>query len=72
MMEIIKVQRKNFPVFVRVMKVKELDMTKCSTKFLSHNFDDEMIVHIKCLENGTLDLRGKKEEYRIIPVAEIL
>jgi hypothetical protein len=25
-----------------------------------------MIVNVKCYEDGTLDLRGKKEEYRIL------
>lgn len=65
-MEVIKILRKNMPLFVRKMKVGELDKTKCSTKFLSHNFNDYVFVNVKCFEDGTLDLRGKKEEYRII------
>jgi hypothetical protein len=65
-MKIIKILRKNYPLFVRPMKVGELDKTKCSFKFLTHNFNDDMIVNVKCLENGTLDLRGKTGEYRII------
>jgi hypothetical protein len=65
-MEIIKILRKNMPIFVRRMMVGELDITKCSTKFLSHNLNDNVIVNVKCYENGTFDLRGKKEEYRII------
>jgi hypothetical protein len=65
-MEVIKVLRKNMPLFVRKMKVGELDKDKCSNKFLSHNFSDDLIVSVKCYEDGTLDLRGKKEEYRII------
>lgn len=58
--------RKNMPIFVKQIKVGELDKTKCSSKFLSHNLDDNMIVNIKCHENGSMDYRGKKEEYRII------
>lgn len=59
-MEIIKILRKNMPLFVKQIKVGELDKTKCSTKFLSHNLDDDVIVNVKCYEDGTLDLRGKK------------
>jgi hypothetical protein len=65
-MEIIKILRKNMPLFVRRVKVGELDKTKCSTKFLSHNLNDDVIVNVKCYEDGIFDLRGKKEEYRII------
>jgi len=65
-MEVAKILRKKMPLFVRQIKVGELDKSKCSTKFLSHNFSDDMIVNVKCYENGTLDLRGKKEEYRIL------
>lgn len=66
-MEIIKILRKNMPVFVRNMKVGELDKTKLSTKFLSHNIDNDVLDNVKCFENGKFDLRGKKCEYRIIP-----
>ena len=48
------------------MAVGELDKSKCSRKFLSHNLRDDVVVNVKCHEDGTLDLRGKKEEYRII------
>lgn len=65
-MEIIKILRKNMPLFVRRMRVGELDKSKCSIKFLSHNLNDDVIVNVKCYEDGTLDLRGKKGEYRII------
>jgi len=54
------------PLFVREMMVSELDKTKCSTKFLSHNLNDDTMVNVKCHVDGVLDLRGKKEEYRII------
>lgn len=61
-----KIQRKGKPLFVIEMKVGDLDKTKCSHKFLSHNLSDDKIVNVKCYENGELDLRGKKEEYRIL------
>lgn len=58
--------RKGRPLFVKQMKVGDLDKSKCSHKFLSHNLSDDTIVNVKIYENGTLDLRGKREEYRII------
>lgn len=64
--KIMEIVRKNHPNLVKQIKVSELDKTKCSSKFLSHNFDDNMLVYVKCYEDGTFDLRGKKEEYRII------
>ena len=66
-MEIIKiVNRKRMPLFVRSIMVSDLDKSKCSPKFLQHNFPTDMYVNVKCYPDGTLDLRGKKEEYRII------
>lgn len=65
-MTINKIVRKGRVLFTREILVKDLDKTKCSSKFLSHNFTDNTIVNVKCLEDGTLDLRGKNEEYRII------
>lgn len=66
MKEIIKIVRKGMPLFVLKMKVGDLDKSKCSTKFLSHNLTDDIIVNVKCYEDGKIDFRGKKEEYRII------
>jgi len=65
-MKIIEIIRKGKPLFVRQIMVSELDKSKCSNKFLSHNLSDDTIVNVKCDINGVLDLRGKKEEYRII------
>jgi hypothetical protein len=65
-MEIFTIERKKFPILVRHMKVSELDKSKCSNKFLSKNLDSEEFVFVKCFRDGTLDLRGKKAEYRII------
>jgi hypothetical protein len=61
-----EIKRKGRPLFVKMVKVRDLDKTKCSHKFLSHQFPDDFDVFIKCDENGNIDLRGKKEEYRII------
>jgi len=65
-MEIIKVLRKRMPVLVKQVRVGDLDKAKCSTRFLSHNFNDDMIVNVKCHEDGTFEFRGKRQEYRII------
>lgn len=65
-MEIIEIMRKGKPLFVNQIKICDLDKDKLSHKFLRHNFPDDMIVNVKCLKDGTLDLRGKKEQYRII------
>lgn len=65
-MEILKINRKGKPVYVRSILISELDKSKCSLKFLSHIFPISYKIYVKCLEDGTLDLRGKKQEYRII------
>ncbi len=65
-MEIKEIIRRGKLLFVRVMKVSELDKSKCSHKFLSYNFDDDKLINVKCYPDGTFDLRGKKEEYRFI------
>jgi len=60
------ITRKGIPLYVKEIKLGELDKTKCSPKFLTHNLPDDTIVNVKCYEDGTLDLRGRKGEYRII------
>jgi len=62
-----KILKKNYPIFVIEMSVGELIFDKCSKKFLAHNFPNDEIVFVKCYENGEIDFRGKREEYRIIP-----
>ena len=69
-MKIKRVIRKEFEITVREMTVRELDKSKCSNKFLQYNFDPDYIVHVKCDENGNLELRGNKKEYRLIPIIE--
>ena len=70
-MKIIKVIKKGRPVFVVKKKILELDKDKLSHKFLTHNFSDDTEVYIKCLEDGTIDFRGKRNEYRTIPITAI-
>lgn len=65
-MDIIEIIRKNHPLFVRPMRVGDLEKNKCSPKFLTHDFPDDFVVNVKCHQSGELDLRGKREEYRII------
>lgn len=71
-MNIIKILRKNRETFVRKITIGELDETKLSNKFLSHNLSDDVIVNVKCHENGEFDLRGKKGEYRIITEDDVI
>lgn len=63
---IIIIKRKGRDIFVIPTKVGDLDKSKCSSKFLKHNFDKNKIVNIKCDKDGKLDLRGKSKQYRII------
>lgn len=60
------IRRKGRDLYIREMKVSELDVKRCSPKFLSHNFNDNKVVNVKCLKNGEIDFRGKRCEYRII------
>lgn len=73
MSEIIKVVKKGKPVFVKKMKVSDLDPSKLSHKFKTHGFSSDTEVYVKVYENGDIDLRGKKGEYRLIPLtAEVV
>lgn len=60
------IQRRGKPAVVREFRVGDLDKSKCSYSFLQYKFPDDMIVYVRCHEDGTLDLRGNKKEYRII------
>ena len=66
-----KITWKKFGVFVIPKLVSDLDKSKCSHKFLENNLPNDTTVYVKCDVNGELDLRGKKEEYRIIPNIEL-
>lgn len=73
MSEIIKVVKKGRPVFVKKMKVSDLDPSKLSHKFKTHGFSSDTEVYVKVYKNGDIDLRGKKGEYRLIPLtAEVV
>lgn len=64
--QIIEINRKNFPIYVRKFRLGDLDESKLSHKFKTHNLSKDTILNIKCFKDGILDLRGKKQEYRII------
>lgn len=72
-MKIIKVIRKNFPNTVLEMKVKDLDVDKCSKKFLSNNLNPEDTVYVKCDLQGEVEYRTRgenKQEYRIFDISK--
>jgi len=58
--------RKRIPILVFEIDVADLDKSRCSHKFLSHNLPDDTVVNVRCHEDGTIDFRGKKQQYRII------
>lgn len=65
-MEITKVIKKGKPLLVRRIMVGDLEKSKCSAKFLAHKLPEYAVVNVKCTEDGEFELRGKREEYRII------
>lgn len=70
-MQILNILRKNWPIQITPILIKDLDKSKCSKLFLERHlasFKEEDTIYVKCDENGTLDLREKsgKLEYRII------
>ncbi len=67
-MEVLIIERKKRPCYVLKLKVKDLDKTKCSFKFLSHNFDNDMDVYVKCDAIGNIEHRGNKQEYGLLDV----
>lgn len=55
---------KKYPKYVRIFKVGDLELNKCSNKFISHiglNLSLESYVFVKCLKNGDIDYRKKSE-----------
>ena len=64
-MDVLTIDRKNYNINVLLMKVKDLDRTKCSYKFLSNDIDMESEVYIKCDNKGEIEYRGKRKQYRI-------
>ena len=72
--DVIVIRRKGHDVYVTPMKVKNLDKSKCSNKFLQKlgvTISEEDTVYVKCFIDGNIDFRGKREEYRILPEKEV-
>ena len=68
-MEILTITRKNHPVLVISIKYRDLDKSKCSSKFLSHTELEETpdaLIYVKCDVNGNIDYRGKSGTYRTL------
>ncbi|MEK6828983.1 MAG: hypothetical protein AABY15_02570 [Nanoarchaeota archaeon] len=57
--------KKGFPNTVKKIKVSDLNPSQCSFKFLSHNLGPDEEVYVKCDADGNIELRGKKQQYRI-------
>ena len=51
--------------------IKNLDQSKLSNKFKSHNFPPNHEVFIKCNEDGSPQLRGKRQEYRMLKATQL-
>ena len=66
MVSVIKIERKKRTILVKQVRIDELNIKQCSRKFVSHNLPTNMLVYIKCDQDGNFDLRGKRKEYRII------
>lgn len=64
-MIVLTVIRKQHPVTVLKTVVGCLDKSKCSNKFLSLNLPDDCYIYIKCDDNGNVQYRGKKQQYRL-------
>jgi hypothetical protein len=60
------ITRKRFKKTVKEIRISDLDLSKCSNKFLEHNLPTDTTVYVKCDVDGVLELRGKKGEYIIL------
>ena len=65
MSKVLTINRRNYPITVLEMKVKDLDKTKCTDKFISHGLDGDLTIYVKCDKDGIIQYRGKKQEYRL-------
>ena len=73
-MEIKTIIHKNYPIHVIGLKYSELDVNRCSKKFLSHTEllnNPDLLFYVKSDENGNIDYRGKNKEYRIMKINKI-
>lgn len=64
MQEILTITRRLYEGNVLKVKLKDLDKSKLSNRFLRHGFDDEYELYIACDADGNILYRGKKGEYR--------
>jgi hypothetical protein len=64
-MQVLTVIRKKHPITVLKTIVGLLDKSKCSKKFLDLNLTEAKYIYVKCDENGNIEYRGKKQEYRL-------
>lgn len=75
---VILIERNKFPIHVLPIKIKDLDLTKCSKSFREHvvsqGFGPEFVVHVKCDPQGNPDFRrksGDQVEYRVYHISKI-
>jgi len=72
MKEIFTIIRKLYPITVLKMRVSALDPSKCSSKFLSHELNEDIFVYVKCDTKGNIVFKGKKPKYSLFDEAEYL
>lgn len=69
-MEIKIVIKKGYPVYVRQMKVCDIDQQKIPKRFFNYNLPSDTVVNLICDSKGKFSLRGNKQEYRMIPITD--
>lgn len=69
--KVIQINRKGHPVNVIKLKIVDLDVDKCSSKFLrlkEWKLEDE--VYIKCNQIGNIEYKGKNLMYSIFSIED--
>ena len=74
-MVIEKIIRKEYPIWVKRIKIEDLDLDLCSHKFREYlqNHPHPSEIFVKCNEDGSLNLRLRKKgrmEYRIYDISK--
>jgi len=72
-MKLLKIIRKEYPIWVTKIKTEELDLDLCSPKFRNflENSPHPNETFVKCNEDGSFNLRLRKKgrkEYRIYDI----
>ena len=62
------VLHKGYINYVKRFMIKDLDKTKLSYKFVQHDLPQDTVVYVKCTIDGDILYRGKKQQYRLIPI----